>query len=80
LLAWGRALLAPREVANLHRLCELLGAPLAQQVEELNRCRYAPEHGAWRGEDLWQLCRQLESSRPGEQAPDDRLAPLNPVG
>lgn len=79
LLAWGRALLAPREIANLHRLCELLGTPLASQVDELNRCRYAPGHGDWRGEDLWQLCRQLESSRHGDQAADNRLAPLNPV-
>ncbi|MGD2171241.1 MAG: BatD family protein [Gammaproteobacteria bacterium] len=80
LLAWGRALLAPREVSNLHRLCELLGAPLARQVDELNRCRYAPGHGDWRGEDLWRLCRQLESTREDGKASDRGLAPLNPAG
>lgn len=80
LLAWGKALLEPRQIANLRQLCDALGAPLAQEVETLNRSRYASRQGEWRGENLWRLCRQLESSRARRAAREPGLAPLNPAG
>jgi hypothetical protein len=79
LLAWGRALLAPRRVNNLHELSQLLGAEFAVAVDQLNQSRYAPTASAWQGESLWQLCQQLERSRRGgERVPESDLLPLNP--
>ena len=34
LLAWGRALLAPRPIANLKQLCAVLGEDLEREVEQ----------------------------------------------
>ena len=79
LLAWGRALLAPRRVNNLHELSQLLGDELAVAVDQLNQSRYAPTASAWQGESLWQLCQQLERSRRGgERVLESDLLPLNP--
>ncbi len=79
LLAWGRALLAPREVNNLGRLARMLGSEFEAEIERVNHSLYAPERAAWHGEDLWRLCRQLERSiSPRRDDAPERLAPLNP--
>jgi len=78
LLEWGRALLAPRPIANLKQLCAALGDDLAHEVEELNRSRYARSRGAWRGASLWRLCRQLEAGQAGGAGEAGELLPLNP--
>ena len=78
LLDWGRALLAPRPIANLQQLCAMLGGELEREVEELNRSRYARDQRSWRGADLWQLCRQLEAARPQDPGDLRELVPLNP--
>jgi hypothetical protein len=80
LLDWGRALLAPRQVTNLSDLCEMLGEPLTREVETLNRSRYAAAHGDWQGENLWRVCRDLESSHRRGGTSDPELLPLNPAG
>lgn len=80
LLDWGQALLAPRRIANLDQLCAVLGADLAQQVEALNRSRYARSRSEWRGESLWRLCRQLETAHIRDAGRDPELLPLNPRG
>ena len=80
LLDWGRALLQPRQVSNLHQLGLLLGDDLAQQVEWLNQSLYAGESVGWQGRDLWQLCQRLEKARaPGGERDSDELLPLNPT-
>lgn len=79
LLDWGRALLAPRRVANLHELSGLLGDALRLEVEALNQSLYADGGTAWQGQSLWPLCQQLQKQA---QAPDpaasSELLTLNP--
>ena len=79
LLIWGQALLAPRDIANLHRLCAELGADLTAAVERLNACLYASAEDDWRGADLLSLCRRLEAEYGAKPTPSgERLQPLNP--
>jgi hypothetical protein len=79
LLAWGRALLAPREVTNLHRLNEVFDGSLVPQIEALDRSLYAKDHAAWRGGELADLCRRLEREQPGPPREQAGLMPLNPA-
>ena len=80
LLAWGRALLAPREINNLHQLGISLGVDLRHEIEVLNQSLYAPTVAQWRGEALWLLCRQLEKdTRTQSDQADVRLLRLNPA-
>lgn len=79
LLAWGRALLAPRPLASLHQLERELGGDFGRELARLNHALYAAEHGDWQGIDLWQCCQALESERnvqPSQAA--SGLTPLNP--
>ena len=78
LLGWGRALLAPRPIANLKQLCAVLGEDLQHQVEDLNRSRYARSQQAWRGASLWRLCRRLEAGQARDRGQSPELLPLNP--
>ena len=79
LLNWGRALLAPREVDNLHQLGRLMGADLAREIEVLNQSLYAEARAQWQGRGLWSLCQQLEqSTRSGRNQVGPELSPLNP--
>ena len=79
LLDWGRALLAPRQVANLRELGEQLGADLQLEVDALNRSLYAGEQQAWHGQSLWSLCQQLEKTARAERHDaSSTLLPLNP--
>ena len=81
LLDWGRALLQPREVSNLHQLGLVLGDDLARQVEWLNQSLYAGESVGWQGRELWLLCQQLEKTgAAGGERDIDELLPLNPTG
>jgi hypothetical protein len=80
LLAWGRALLAPREINNLHQLGVSLGTDLRHEIEVLNQSLYAPAAAQWRGETLGLLCRQLEKeARTQSGQAEARLLPLNPA-
>ena len=80
LLDWGRALMQPREVSNLHQLGLLLGDDLAHQVELLNQSLYAGKSVGWQGRDLWLLCQQLEQTgTAGGERDIDELLPLNPT-
>ena len=80
LLDWGRALLAPRPVENLHRLCDELGEEFAQQVNLLNNSLYARSAAPWRGDALLRLCQQLEARREARAAAaPSGLQPLNPA-
>ena len=79
LLNWGRALLAPRQVANLRELGEQLGADLQLEVDALNRSLYAGEQQDWQGQSLWSLCQQLEKTARAERHDaSSTLLPLNP--
>jgi hypothetical protein len=78
LLAWGRALLAPRPIANLQQLCAVLGEDLQREVEDLNRSRYARSQHAWQGASLWRLCRRLEAGQARDRGQALELLPLNP--
>jgi hypothetical protein len=80
LLAWGRALLAPREVINLHRLGNVFGDTLMREIEALDRSLYAKDHAAWRGGELADLCRRLERQQPDPRIEQAGLMPLNPIG
>ena len=80
LLAWGQALLAPREINNLYQLGNALGAELRHEIEVLNQSLYAPTAAQWRGQALWSLCRQLEKNSPAQQDQANAgLSPLNPA-
>jgi hypothetical protein len=80
LLAWGQALLAPREINNLHQLGNALGADLRHEIEILNQSLYAPTAAQWQGQALWALCQQLEKDSVGQRNPGDAgLLPLNPA-
>jgi hypothetical protein len=80
LLAWGRALLAPRGIDNLHQLGNILGADLRHEIEVLNQSLYAPAAVQWRGQALWLLCRKLEKvSQAQRDQASQQLLPLNPA-
>jgi len=80
LLTWGRALLAPREISNLHQLGAALGADLRHEIEVLNQSLYASSASPWRGQALWLLCQQLEKDvRIQRDQGSARLLPLNPA-
>ena len=80
LLSWGRALLAPREIDNLHQLGNILGADLRQEVEVLNQSLYASGAVQWQGQALWLLCQQLEKdSQAQRDQTKAQLLPLNPA-
>jgi hypothetical protein len=80
LLTWGRALLAPREINNLHQLGNVMGADLRHEIEVLNQSLYAPDAAKWRGQALWSLCQRLEKdSLAQRKQPNAGLSPLNPV-
>jgi hypothetical protein len=80
LLAWGRALLAPREINNLHQLGNILGAELRHEIEVLNQSLYAVAAVQWRGQALWSLCRRLEKDSLARQdQANGELLPLNPA-
>jgi hypothetical protein len=80
LLTWGRALLAPREVSNLHQLGKALGADLRHEIEVLNQSLYAAAAAQWQGQALWSLCQQLEKdSLLQRDQVNARLLPLNPA-
>jgi len=79
LLDWGRALLAPRRVANLHELSDLLGDALRREVEALNLSLYAGGGTAWQGQSLWPLCQQLQKQAQNpDPAASSELLTLNP--
>jgi hypothetical protein len=80
LLAWGRALLAPREITNLHQLGKVFGETLMREIEALDRSLYAKDHGAWHGGELADLCRRLEREQPDSRREQAGLMPLNPAG
>jgi len=80
LLTWGRALLAPRELNNLHQLGNALGADLRHEIEVLNQSLYAPDATKWRGRALWSLCQQLEKDSLAQRDQSNAgLSPLNPA-
>jgi hypothetical protein len=80
LLTWGRALLAPREINNLHQLGNALGADLRYEIEVLNQSLYAPDAAKWGGQALWSLCQRLEKdSRAQRDQANAELSPLNPA-
>ncbi|MCP4386931.1 MAG: protein BatD [Gammaproteobacteria bacterium] len=78
LLPWGQALLAPREVNNLHQLRAAFGSEFAQQVEDLNLSLYARSRQNWQGAGLLQLCQQLERRYTHGEHEKNGLMPLNP--
>jgi len=80
LLVWGRALLAPREITNLHQLGKVFGDTLMREIEALNRSLYAKDHSAWHGGELADLCRRLEREQPDPRMEQAGLMPLNPAG
>jgi hypothetical protein len=79
LLAWGQGVLLPQRVTNLGELVDLLGDEFGQQVEALNRSRYAAQGEAWQGRPLWELCQRLQK-QTGSKNNDlnSDLLPLNP--
>ena len=79
LLDWGRALLQPVPIANLHQLQRELGEEFLQELTRLNHALYAAEHHEWQGGGLWRLCQAFESERQDSAEADvSGLAPLNP--
>jgi hypothetical protein len=80
LLDWGRALMEPRDIANLHALGAALGADFSAQVERLNRSLYARGGESWHGDELLNLCRRLEQEMARRKPPAPELLPLNPAG
>jgi hypothetical protein len=60
LLDWGRALLAPREITNLHQMGKVFGDTLMRKIDELDRSLYGKDRSAWHGGELADLCRRLE--------------------
>jgi hypothetical protein len=60
LLDWGRALLAPREITDLHQMGKVFGDTLMRKIEELDRSLYGKDRSAWHGGELADLCRRLE--------------------
>jgi hypothetical protein len=79
LLNWGRALLAPRQIANLRELCDRFGDDLRHEIEALDRSLYAADEHPWQGQSLWALCSQLEKQEAGAaREARSELLPLNP--
>jgi len=80
LLTWGRALMVPRRISNLHQLGDVLGADLRHEIAVLNQSLYALSAAQWRGQALWSLCQQLEKdARQQRDQGNARLLPLNPA-
>lgn len=79
LLRWGRALLAPRDIRNLHQLCAELGDEMSAQVGLLNQSIYAKSESPWRADELQQLCQRLERQYAGTESGASALQPLNPA-
>lgn len=80
LLTWGQALLAPREINNLHQLGDALGADLRHEIEVLNQSLYASDAAKWRGQALWSLCQRLEKDTLAQRGQTNAgLSPLNPA-
>jgi hypothetical protein len=79
LLDWGRALLAPREIANLQQLGRVFGDPLVGQIEALDRSLYAKQHDTWHGGELADLCRRLERQQPEPCREQAGSMPPNPA-
>ena len=80
LLAWGRALLAPRAIHNLHQLGAEFGPEFRREVEILNTSLYARARDTWQGTELLRLCQQLEQSHGNAGEAPAELMPLNPSG
>ena len=80
LLAWGRVLLAPREIIHLHQLGNVCGDTLMREIEALDRSLYAKDHGAWHGGELADLCRRLERKQPELGREQAGLMPLTSAG
>jgi hypothetical protein len=79
LLPWGQALLAPRDVVNLHALEQYLGEEFRQEIEALNQSLYAAGGASWQGQALWAQCQRLQRDESaGKSTPSEGLAPLNP--
>ena len=79
LLVWGQGVVMPQRVANLDELVDLLGDEFGEQVEALNRSRYAAQGEVWQGRLLWELCQRLQKQGDNKKSdlnPD--LLPLNP--
>jgi len=79
LLHWGRALLAPRDIRNLHQLCAELGDEMSAQVGLLNRSIYAKSTSPWQADELQQLCQRLERQHAQTKSEAPSLQPLNPA-
>ena len=80
LLTWGRALLAPQEIGNLHQLGNILGADLRHEIDFLNQSLYAADGAQWQGQALWSICQQLEKDALQQRDQGNaRLLPLNPA-
>ena len=78
LLPWGRALLAPRPVANLNALVRVLGDEFRAEVDALNQSLYSAEGNQWQGQALWSVCSAQQPGRTGNHATTEGLLPLNP--
>jgi len=79
LLVWGQGLMMPQRVDNLGELSGLLGDEFGQQVEALNRSRYAGQGEAWQGRPLWVLCQRLQQQAGSTKSDvSASLLPLNP--
>ena len=79
LLAWGQALLMPRQITSLHQLERALGADFARELAHLNQALYALGQSGWSGFELWQCCQTIEAELgvcSGQENP--ALAPFNP--
>jgi hypothetical protein len=78
LLDWAEAIWpggAPRNLGSLRARLVHGG----EEVRALERHLYAPQPGAWKGEDLWQALRcGMSDASPAQQAPSDLLEPLYP--
>ena len=54
-------------------------ADMAAQIDRLNTSLYARSASSWSGDELLQLCRQLEEQRPQREPRGGGLQPLNPA-
>ena len=79
LLDWGRALLSPREISNLHQLGKVFGGAFMREIEALDRSLYAKEHDAWHSGELAELCRRLERQKADPSGEPADSVPLNPA-
>lgn len=78
LLDWAQATWLTDVPRNLASLAERLESG-ADEVLDLERCLYAPESGAWRGEGLWRALQgELKDARAARQRHSEALEPLYP--